>query len=302
MHPSFLRSRPRTARLAVGRNAIAGAAFAKPPLSSAPAPSTGPFPVAGVLNGVALQQIASGLGTVTGITHAGDSRLFLTVRDGRILIRTGGGNLLPQPFLDIRDKTTTDGERGLLSTAFHPHYAETGFFFVDYTNLQGNTVIARYHVAAGDPNRADPASAKILLTIEQPFSNHNGGQLQFGPDGYLYIGIGDGGDADDPACRAQAPTTCSARCCASTSTRTSRRRPTTGFPPRTPSAAPAIPSTRSGRAACATPGASPSTARRGTCGSPTSARGGARRSTSSPPAITAARTTAGRSWRGRSAT
>jgi glucose/arabinose dehydrogenase len=184
---------------------IAGAAFAKTPLSSTPAPSTGPFPIAGTLSGVALKQIASGLGTVTGITHAGDARLFLTARDGRILIRSGGvgGNVLPQLFLDIRDKTTTDGERGLLSTAFHPHYAETGFFFVDYTNLQGNTVIARYHVSAGDPNRADPASAKILLTIEQPFSNHNGGQLQFGPDGYLYIGMGDGGDANDPACRAQ---------------------------------------------------------------------------------------------------
>src|ERR1700710_1439106 len=162
---------------------IAGAtAYAKPPLASVPAPSTGPFPVAGTLNGVALQQIASGLGTVTGITHAGDSRLFLTVRDGRILIRAGG-SVLPQPFLDIRDKTTTDGERGLLSTAFHPHYAETGFFFVNYTNLQGNTVIARYHVSAGDPNRADPASARILLTIEQPFSHHNAGQLQLGPAG-----------------------------------------------------------------------------------------------------------------------
>jgi glucose/arabinose dehydrogenase len=183
---------------------IAGAAaFGKPPLSAAPAPSTGPFPVAGTLGGVALKQVASGLGTVTGITHAGDARLFLTARDGRILIRAGGGNVLPQPFLDIHDQTTTDGERGLLSTAFHPHYAETGFFFVNYTNLQGNTVIARYHVAAGDPNLADPASAKILLTIAQPFSNHNGGQLQFGPDGYLYIGMGDGGDANDPACRAQ---------------------------------------------------------------------------------------------------
>ncbi len=183
---------------------IAGVpASAQPPLAAAPAPSTGPFPVAGTLDGVALTQIASNLGTVTGITNAGDSRLFLTLRDGRILIRAADGSLLAQPFLDIRDKTTTDGERGLLSTAFHPHYADTGFFFVNYTNLQGNTVIARYHVAAGDANRADPASAKILLTIEQPFSNHNGGQLQFGPDGYLYIGMGDGGDANDPACRAQ---------------------------------------------------------------------------------------------------
>jgi glucose/arabinose dehydrogenase len=161
-----------------------------------------PFPVAGTVQGVSLQQLASNLGPVTGITHAGDGRLFLTIRTGRIVILENG-NLRPQPFLDIQSLTTTDGERGLLSTAFHPRYAENGFFFIDYTNVQGNTVIARYQVSASDPNRADPASARILLTIEQPFSNHNGGQLQLGPDGYLYIGMGDGGSAYDPACRAQ---------------------------------------------------------------------------------------------------
>ena len=161
-----------------------------------------PFPVAGTVQGVSLQEIASSLGPVTGITHAGDGRLFLTIRTGLIVILENGSPR-PQPFLDIQSLTTTDGERGLLSTAFHPRYAENGFFFIDYTNLQGNTVIARYQVSASDPNRADPASARILLTIEQPFSNHNGGQLQFGPDGYLYIGMGDGGSANDPACRAQ---------------------------------------------------------------------------------------------------
>ncbi|HEY4590034.1 MAG TPA: PQQ-dependent sugar dehydrogenase [Thermoanaerobaculia bacterium] len=160
------------------------------------------FPVAGTVQGVSLQQVASSLGPVTGITHAGDGRLFLTIRTGRIVILENG-SLRPQPFLDIQSLTTTDGERGLLSTAFHPRYAGNGFFFIDYTNVQGNTVIARYQVSASDPNRADPASARILLTIEQPFSNHNGGQLQFGPDGYLYIGMGDGGSANDPDCRAQ---------------------------------------------------------------------------------------------------
>src|SRR3954471_6187347 len=159
-----------------------------------------PFPVAGTVQGVSLQEIASSLGPVTGITHAGDGRLFLTIRTGRIIILENG-SLRPQPFLDIQSLTTTDGERGLLSTAFHPRYAENGFFFVDYTNLQGNTVVARYQVSASDPDRADPASARTLLTIEQPFSNHNGGQLQLGPDGYLYIGMGDGGSAFDPACR-----------------------------------------------------------------------------------------------------
>jgi glucose/arabinose dehydrogenase len=161
-----------------------------------------PFPVAGPVQGVSLQQIASASDTITGITHAGDDRLFLTLRSGRIVILENG-SLRSLPFLDIHDLTTTDGERGLLSTAFHPRYAANGFFFVDYTNLQGNTVIARYQVSAADPNRADPASARTLLTIEQPFSNHNGGQLQFGPDdGFLYIGMGDGGAANDPACRA----------------------------------------------------------------------------------------------------
>jgi len=162
------------------------------------------FTPSGNVQGVSLQQVANGLGPITGITHAGDGRLFLTVRTGRVVILENGA-ALPQPFLDIHDKTTTDGERGLLSTAFHPRYSENGFFFVDYTNLQGDTVIARYQVSPSDPNQADPASGRILLTIEQPFSNHNGGQLQFGPDGYLYIGMGDGGSSYDPACRAQNP-------------------------------------------------------------------------------------------------
>jgi glucose/arabinose dehydrogenase len=167
-------------------------------------PAKAPFTVAGPVPDVSLEQIASGLGALTGVNHVGDSRLFLTLRDGRIVIFENGA-VRPQPFLDIRSLTTTDGERGLLSTAFHPRFAENGFFFVNYTNLAGDTVIARYGIA--DPDRADPASARTLLTIGQPFSNHNGGQVQFGPDGFLYIGMGDGGSAFDPECRAQRAST-----------------------------------------------------------------------------------------------
>jgi glucose/arabinose dehydrogenase len=168
-----------------------------------PAPAKDVFNVAGTLQGVQLRQVLSGLDNPVAVTHAGDSRLFITLRPGRIVILQGE-SLLPQPFLGIRDRVGSGGfEQGLLSTAFHPRYSENGFFFVNYTNLAGNTVIERYQVLAGNPNQADPASRRTLLTIEQPFSNHNGGQLQFGPDGYLYIGMGDGGGAFDSACRAQ---------------------------------------------------------------------------------------------------
>jgi glucose/arabinose dehydrogenase len=175
-----------------------------PARAADPAPAQGPFTVAGTVQGVSLQQVASNLDSVTSITNAGDSRLFLTLRPGRIVVLENGG-VKPQPFLDIHGLTTNDGERGLLSVAFHPRYAQNGLFFIDYTNLQGNTVIARYQVSASDPGQADPASARILLTIAQPYSNHNGGQLQFGPDGDLYIGMGDGGSGYDPECRAQDP-------------------------------------------------------------------------------------------------
>jgi hypothetical protein len=105
--------------------------------------------------------------------------------------------ILSPPFLDITSLVSSGGERGLLGAAFHPNYVGNGFFYVSYTDAAGDSVIARYSVSL-DPNRADPTSGVILLTIPQPFSNHNGGQLHFGPDGYLYIGIGDGGSGGDP--------------------------------------------------------------------------------------------------------
>ncbi len=151
---------------------------------------------------VVLEPLASGMTGITAITHAGDGRLFLTLQLGQILI-WNGSQVLPTPFLDVSTLISCCGERGFLSTAFHPNYAANGFFFVDYTDLNGNTVVARYRVSATNPNLADPFSAAVLLTIDQPAANHNGGQLQFGPDGFLYIGMGDGGSANDPSCNAQ---------------------------------------------------------------------------------------------------
>ncbi|MBT4842297.1 MAG: glucose dehydrogenase [Anaerolineae bacterium] len=101
-------------------------------------------------------------------------------------------------ILDISKKVRTNGsEQGLLGLAFHPDYVENGFFFINYTDINGNTVIARYQVS-GNANQADAKSEAVLLHIEQPYGNHNGGGLAFGPDGFLYIGLGDGGSGDDP--------------------------------------------------------------------------------------------------------
>jgi glucose/arabinose dehydrogenase len=151
---------------------------------------------------IALTQVASGFDLPLGVAHAGDSRLFVIQQRGRIAI-FNGTSVLAQPFLDLSSLVSCCGERGLLGLAFHPRYRENGFFYVNYTDTAGNTVVARYSVSATDPNRADPTSARILLNVAQPFSNHNGGHLAFGPDGYLYIGLGDGGSGGDPGNRAQ---------------------------------------------------------------------------------------------------
>ncbi len=147
--------------------------------------------------------IVSGLASPVALAHAGDGsgRLFIVLQEGQVVI-FDGNQLLATPFLDITSFVSCCGERGLLSVAFHPNYPINGFFYVNYTDSNGNTVIARYTVSA-DPDVADPNSGVIVLTISQPFSNHNGGQLQFGPDGYLYIGMGDGGSGGDPQNNAQ---------------------------------------------------------------------------------------------------
>ena len=145
-----------------------------------------------------LIEVASGLNKPVQVTHAGDgsNRLFVVDQRGYIRIIQNGA-VLSTPFLDIDALVRSGGERGLLGLAFHPQYVENGYFYVDYTDDSGNTVIARYSVSA-DPNLANPDSALILMTIPQPYRNHNGGQVAFGPDGYLYIGMGDGGGAGDP--------------------------------------------------------------------------------------------------------
>jgi uncharacterized protein (TIGR03437 family) len=150
-----------------------------------------------------LMQLAAGLTNPTDIQHAGDgtNRLFVVQQNGVIRLLSGGV-LQPAPFLDIRNRTVGSGERGLLGLAFPAGYSGKRYFYVNYTNLAGDTVIARYRTTA-DPNVADPASETILLTIAQPYSNHNGGQLRFGPDGYLYVGMGDGGSGGDPQNNAQ---------------------------------------------------------------------------------------------------
>ncbi len=126
----------------------------------------------------------------------GDARLFVVELAGRIRI-VKNGRALPEPFLDITSRVRSGGESGLLSMAFHPEYHTNGWFFVDFTDLNGDTHIERFHVSA-NPDVADPASSKLILKIDQPYWNHNGGLVMFGPDGMLYIGMGDGGSGGDP--------------------------------------------------------------------------------------------------------
>ena len=144
-----------------------------------------------------LEVVASGLSNPLHLTApADDPRLFVVEQPGRIRI-VHNGQLAATPFLDITAKVQSGGERGLLSMAFDPDYGANGLFYVDYTDRSGNTVVERYRVSA-DANRADPASAAVILTINQPYANHNGGHLLFGPDGMFHIGTGDGGSGGDP--------------------------------------------------------------------------------------------------------
>lgn len=149
---------------------------------------------------ISLQQVISGLNSPVYITHAGDgsNRLFVVEQPGRILIYQSGA-LLGTPFLDIRSKVGYGGERGLLSVAFHPQYASNRRFFVYYTrSSDGDIVLSEFAASTGNPDIADPAETVLLVIEHSAYSNHNGGQLQFGPDGYLYLGTGDGGGGGDP--------------------------------------------------------------------------------------------------------
>jgi len=154
---------------------------------------------------IELQQLATGFTRPVYLTHAGDGsgRLFVVEQSGIIKI-IRNGQTLATPFLDIRDRVESGGEKGLLSVAFHPKYRENGRFFVNYTARKNGvlkSVIAEYRVSS-NPDIAD-RTERVILEIEQPFANHNGGLNKFGPDGFLYIGLGDGGAAGDPFNNAQ---------------------------------------------------------------------------------------------------
>jgi glucose/arabinose dehydrogenase len=164
------------------------------PESAAGFPDLGAYQWVTIAGGVAQPIYVNGSGD-------GSGRLFIASQGGRIYL-VQDGQLLPEPFLDISDRSSPMGggysERGLLGVAFHPQFAQNGYFYVNFTDGSGNTHISRFQVSPDDPNRADPASELRLLFVEQPYPNHNGGGLTFGPDGYLYIALGDGGSAGDP--------------------------------------------------------------------------------------------------------
>ncbi len=153
-----------------------------------------------------LSEVATGLSRpLWVVAPPGDvGRSFIVEQSGTVRI-VDDGEVLPAPFLDLRSRVSCCGEQGLLSLVFHPRYAENRWFFVNYTDRTGATIVARWRVS-NDPNLAEPDSERVLLRIRQDFSNHNGGQLAFGPDGMLYVGMGDGGAGGDPNERAQDPT------------------------------------------------------------------------------------------------
>lgn len=152
-----------------------------------------------------LVPVAGGFSRPLYVTHAGDGsgRLFVVEQSGAIRVIKDGA-VLSQPFLDVSgliSRQALEGnytERGLLGLAFHPSYAENGWFYINYTDVNGHSVVARYTVSVDDPDRAEPASAAPLLYVQQPYANHNGGHMAFGPDGYLYVSLGDGGSGGDP--------------------------------------------------------------------------------------------------------
>jgi glucose/arabinose dehydrogenase len=166
---------------------------AKDLAAATPPPGAPPAALAAVAK---LEPVARGLDQPLLLTHApGDpARLYIVEQTGRIRV-LASGKVAPAPFLDLSKSVSRGGEQGLLGLAFHPRFAENGLFIVDYTDRGGDTRVVRYHAG---PGGAEPASARELLTIKQPYANHNGGNVIFGPDGKLYIGTGDGGAAFDP--------------------------------------------------------------------------------------------------------
>jgi glucose/arabinose dehydrogenase len=170
-----------------------------PTLSPTPSqtPPAGSFDPAGI--SLALEPVVDGFSAPLAVANAGDGsgRLFVAEQGGAIRIVRDGA-LVEQPFIDISDRISSGGERGLLGLAFHPNFPSDPRFFVNYTDTDGNTRVSSFTVDSTNPDRADPASEVRMMFIKQPFSNHNGGALAFGPDGFLYVGTGDGGSGGDP--------------------------------------------------------------------------------------------------------
>ena len=166
-----------------------------PPAATDAPPATPPPPS----SAVDLALVAEGLSSPLFAGHAGDGsgRLFVLEQAGRVRV-VRDGRLVPEPFLDIADRISAGGERGLLGLAFAPSFAIDGRFFVDYTDRDGDTVVSEFRAPDPAADRADPGSERVLLRIDQPFANHNGGALVTGPDGLLWIATGDGGSGGDP--------------------------------------------------------------------------------------------------------
>ncbi len=157
-----------------------------------------PTTTAGVAD-LQLTPIVGGLARPVGVVAPADGsgRLFVVEQTGRIRV-VEGNTLLAPPFLDLSSEVSCCGERGLLGLALHPGFPANRAFFVDYTDAAGDTVVARYLVSTGDPDAADPLSGSTVISQNQPYTNHNGGEIAFGRDGFLYIGLGDGGSSGDP--------------------------------------------------------------------------------------------------------
>lgn len=175
---------------------VSGAASQSTPAGASTFASTPQKPIGA--GDIHLQAFAKGFDSPLYLTYAPGQadRVYVVEQAGRIMVVLHNGTVHAEPFLDISRLVSAGGERGLLSVAFHPNYAQNGYFFVDYTDGSGTVTVARYHVSSTDSYRADPTSAQIILSVPHPVSNHNGGLLLFGHDGYLYVGIGDGGSGN----------------------------------------------------------------------------------------------------------
>lgn len=150
-----------------------------------------------------IQTIATGFNAPVNIQNAGDDRLFIVEQSGKIKILNSDGSTNTSPFLDISSQISSGGERGLLGLAFHPNFQSNGLFYVYYTDSSGDSQLSEFIVNGFNPDIADPTSENIIREIDQPFSNHNGGCIAFGNDGFLYVATGDGGSGGDPNNNAQ---------------------------------------------------------------------------------------------------